>query len=73
MHAVAPGVGETPMTSSYFRSEQMAASIRANALMERGGQPDEIAGPVAFLSGPDSDVNGTALFVDGGWTAGKGY
>ncbi|GLZ50273.1 gluconate 5-dehydrogenase [Actinomycetospora sp. NBRC 106375] len=73
-NAVAPGVVETPMTSSYFRSEQMAASIRANAPMERWAQPDEIAGPVLFLSGPDSDyVNGTTLFADGGWTAGKGY
>ncbi|GAA4684840.1 gluconate 5-dehydrogenase [Pseudonocardia yuanmonensis] len=73
-NAVAPGVVETPMTSAYFRSEQMAASIRANAPMERWAQPEEIARPVVFLSGSDSDyVNGTTLFVDGGWTAGKGY
>ncbi len=73
-NAVAPGVVETPMTSAYFRSEQMAASIRASAPMERWGQPDEIARPVLFLAGPDSDyVNGTTLFADGGWTAGKGY
>ena len=73
-NAVAPGVVETPMTSSYFRSEAMAASIRANAPMERWAQPEEIARPVLFLSGPDSDyVNGTTLFADGGWTAGKGY
>lgn len=52
----------------------MAASIRANAPMERWAQPDEIARPVVFLSGADSDyVNGTTLFADGGWTAGKGY
>jgi len=73
-NAVAPGVIETPMTSAYFQSEEMAASIRANAPMARWGQPAEIAEPVVFLSGPGSDyVNGTTLFVDGGWTAGKGY
>ncbi|TCK26774.1 SDR family NAD(P)-dependent oxidoreductase [Pseudonocardia endophytica] len=73
-NAVAPGVVETPMTSAYFRSDEMAASIRANAPMERWAQPDEIARPVLFLAGPDSDyVNGTTLFADGGWTAGKGY
>ncbi|MCE0762075.1 SDR family oxidoreductase [Pseudonocardia kujensis] len=73
-NAVAPGVVETPMTRAYFRSEQMRASIRANAPMERWAQPEEIARPVVFLSGTDSDyVNGTTLFVDGGWTAGKGY
>ena len=73
-NAVAPGVVETPMTSAYFQDSEMAASIRANAPMERWAQPHEIAEPVTFLCGPGSDyVNGTTLFVDGGWTAGKGY
>lgn len=73
-NAVAPGVVETPMTSSYFQSEAMTASIHRNAPMQRWAQPDEIAKPVLFLSGADSDyVNGTTLFVDGGWTAGKSY
>ncbi|WP_225924569.1 SDR family NAD(P)-dependent oxidoreductase [Pseudonocardia abyssalis] len=73
-NAVAPGVVETPMTSEYFRSEAMVSSVRRNAPMGRWAQPDEIAEPVLFLSGADSDyVNGTTLFVDGGWTAGKGY
>ncbi|GAA2436378.1 hypothetical protein GCM10010191_58930 [Actinomadura vinacea] len=62
------------MTSAYLRSEQMRASIRAIAPMERWAQPEEIARPVVFLSCSDSDhVNGTTLFVDDGWTAGKGY
>jgi gluconate 5-dehydrogenase len=73
-NAVAPGVVETPMTSAYFQDEAMAASIRAQAPMERWAQPHEIAEPVTFLCGPGADyVNGTTLFVDGGWTAGKGY
>lgn len=73
-NAVAPGVVETPLTSSYFRSDAMVESIYRNAPMQRWAQPDEIAKPVLFLSGPDSDyVNGTTLTVDGGWTAGKGY
>ena len=73
-NAVAPGVVETPMTSAYFQDAAMAASIRANVPMERWAQPHEIAEPVTFLCGPGSDyVNGTTLFVDGGWTAGKGY
>jgi gluconate 5-dehydrogenase len=73
-NAVAPGVVETPMTSAYFQDAEMAASIRASAPMERWAQPHEIAEPVTFLCGPGFDyVNGTTLFADGGWTAGKGY
>jgi NAD(P)-dependent dehydrogenase (short-subunit alcohol dehydrogenase family) len=72
-NAIAPGVVETPLTSAYFKSAEMIASIRAHAPMERWAQPEEIARPVVFLSGGDSDyVNGTTLHVDGGWTAGKG-
>jgi NAD(P)-dependent dehydrogenase (short-subunit alcohol dehydrogenase family) len=73
-NAVAPGVVETPMTSAYFQDSAMAASIRASAPMQRWAQPREIAEPVNFLCGPSSDyINGTTLFADGGWTAGKGY
>jgi NAD(P)-dependent dehydrogenase (short-subunit alcohol dehydrogenase family) len=70
-NAVAPGVVETPMTKSFFESEEMTASIRANTPMGRWCQPDEIAQPVVFLSSRASDyINGTVLPVDGGWTAG---
>lgn len=73
-NAVAPGVTETPLTREYFRTPEVAESIRRTSAMQRWGQPSEIAGPVVFLSGPDSDyVNGTTLFADGGWTAGKSF
>ncbi|NIH80728.1 SDR family NAD(P)-dependent oxidoreductase [Amycolatopsis viridis] len=70
-NAVAPGVVETPMTSFFFASPGMTSSIRANTPMRRWSRPEEIARPVVFLSGPESDfVNGTVVPVDGGWTAG---
>jgi gluconate 5-dehydrogenase len=71
-NAVAPGVVETPMTSAYFRSDGPTTdSIRQSTPMGRWAQPAEIAQPVTFLCGPDSDfVNGTVVTVDGGWTAG---
>jgi gluconate 5-dehydrogenase len=73
-NAVAPGVIETPLSAPYFEDEAMVATLRENSPMGRWGQVDEIAGPVLFLCSEESSfVNGATLFVDGGWTAGKGY
>lgn len=70
-NAVAPGVVETPMTASFFESDDMTASIRANTPMGRWCQPEEIARPVVFLSSRAADyINGVVIPVDGGWTAG---
>ncbi|UKD57668.1 SDR family oxidoreductase [Amycolatopsis sp. FU40] len=70
-NAVAPGVVETPMTSSFFGSADLTASIRANTPMRRWCGPAEIAEPVVFLCGPQARfVNGAVIPVDGGWTAG---
>lgn len=73
-NAIAPGVIETPLSAPYFEDEAMVATLRQNSPMGRWGQVDEIAGPVLFLCSEESSfVNGATLFVDGGWTAGKGY
>jgi NAD(P)-dependent dehydrogenase (short-subunit alcohol dehydrogenase family) len=73
-NAVAPGVIETPLSAPYFEDEAMVATLRANSPMGRWGQVEEISGPVLFLCSEESSfVNGATLFVDGGWTAGKGY
>jgi NAD(P)-dependent dehydrogenase (short-subunit alcohol dehydrogenase family) len=73
-NAVAPGVIETPLSAPYFEDESMVKVLRENSPMGRWGQVDEISGPVLFLCSEESSfVNGATLFVDGGWTAGKGY
>lgn len=73
-NAIAPGVIETPLSAPYFEDESMVATLRENSPMDRWGQVGEIAGPALFLCSPESSfVNGATLFVDGGWTAGKGY
>ena len=73
-NAIAPGVIETPLSAHYFEDEAMVAALRANSPLGRWGQVGEVAGPAVFLcSDAASFVQGATLFVDGGWTAGKGY
>jgi gluconate 5-dehydrogenase len=73
-NAIAPGVIETPLSAHYFEDEAMVTALRANSPLGRWGQVGEVAGPAVFLcSDAASFVQGATLFVDGGWTAGKGY
>lgn len=73
-NAVGPGVIETPLTADYFSDEVLRETIVSSTPSGRWGQAHEIAGPVVFLcSDAASYVQGTTLFVDGGWTAAKGY
>jgi 3-oxoacyl-[acyl-carrier protein] reductase len=69
VNVVEPGFTDTPMTA------RLPAEIRRRALAEtplgRAAQPDEIAGAVAFLVGPEAaHITGQALAVDGGQALG---
>lgn len=74
VNCVCPGLIETQMTSMIFEPAQAAmhaANIQMHA-MRRAGQPSEVADAIAFLvSDKASYITGTALPVDGGYTAGK--
>jgi gluconate 5-dehydrogenase len=73
-NAIGPGVIETPLTQSYFEDPDLAALIERETPLGRWGQVEDLAGPAVFLCSPAADyVSGQLLFVDGGWTAGKGY
>ena len=73
-NAIGPGVIETPLTRSYFEDPALADLIRENTPLGRWGTVDDLVGPAVFLCSPAADyVSGQLLFVDGGWTAGKGY
>ncbi|WP_404451937.1 SDR family oxidoreductase [Virgibacillus necropolis] len=71
-NAIAPGGVETNIASTIKGFNEFGASRtqRAQAVMPRTGQAEEIATVALFLASDESSfVNGTVVTADGGWTA----
>ena len=73
-NAICPGFIDTPMMAAVFGMEGMEevrkSFVDAHAL-GRHGTPDEIAAAALFLVSDDASfVSGSAMVVDGGYTAG---
>lgn len=68
INAVSPGVVRTPGLEAYFEDQpQMEAGLMAAAVMNRLGEPNEIAEAVTFLSSDRASfITGQLLSVDGG-------
>ncbi|KAG9237968.1 3-oxoacyl-reductase [Amylocarpus encephaloides] len=68
VNCIAPGVTETPMLN---QSTNASGSIGiGGAVIERRGQPEEIANAIVFLlSQGASFITGQCYSVDGGWNA----
>ena len=50
--------------------EKFGARLGSRTMLGRFGQPSEIGGPLLFLASPAASfITGSALTVDGGWTA----
>lgn len=63
---LAPGFIETPMTDGL--EEPRLQDIPD----ERAGKPEEIAALALFIASDDSNyMNGTEVYMDGGWTIGR--
>ena len=74
VNCLCPGYIETPMTS--MLKEQGLEEVRnrfiAMHMLQRPGQPEEVAAAALFLVSDDASfVTGHALVVDGGFTAGR--
>jgi NAD(P)-dependent dehydrogenase (short-subunit alcohol dehydrogenase family) len=70
VNCLCPGFFETAMTQGVKEDEMMNAAVLAKVPMARWGQPEELDTAILFLASPASGfVTGTAVCVDGGWTA----
>lgn len=75
VNAIAPTVFRSPLTAWMFEDTDDAKTVRNGFLARvpkgRLGEPEDLAGPLLFLSSKASDFyTGHILYADGGYTAG---
>lgn len=75
VNAIAPTVFRSPLTAWMFEDTEKAKTVREGFLARvpkgRLGEPEDLAGPLLFLSSAASDFyTGHILYADGGYTAG---
>jgi NAD(P)-dependent dehydrogenase (short-subunit alcohol dehydrogenase family) len=71
VNTICPTFILTPLTEGTFADPEKRAWIEGKIKLGRVGQVEDIMGAVVYLAADASSlVTGTALLVDGGWTAG---
>lgn len=69
VNAVAPWYIGTPLAETVLKNEHYLKQVLDRTPMKRIGQPEEVAGAVAFLCMPAASyITGQCLAVDGGFT-----
>jgi NAD(P)-dependent dehydrogenase (short-subunit alcohol dehydrogenase family) len=67
VNAVSPGVTKTPLLAA--QSEEFKRANAAKHMIDRLGEPSEIASMVAYLLSEGGFATGAVMAVDGGWSA----
>jgi glucose 1-dehydrogenase len=71
---VAPGAIMTPINRPLMEDPELREKVVAQIPWGRLGEPDEIAGAIAWLASGDAEyVTGASLFIDGGMTLYPGF
>jgi NAD(P)-dependent dehydrogenase (short-subunit alcohol dehydrogenase family) len=70
VNSVGPTFIETPLTRPFFDNAAFKAEVLSKIKLGRLGQLGEVTGAIVFLASEASSlITGSALVVDGGWTA----
>ena len=70
VNTLCPTFIETPMTKSYLEDPAFRAAVLAKIKLGRLGTVEDVTGGAIFLASDSSSLmTGSALMLDGGWTA----
>ncbi|HEY9603511.1 MAG TPA: SDR family oxidoreductase [Allocoleopsis sp.] len=70
VNTVAPWFIRTPLTESLLNNQNFLSSVLSRTPMRRVGEPEDVAGLVAFLCMPTAaHITGQCIAVDGGFLA----
>ena len=70
VNSLGPTFLETPMTKPFFENKAFRDEVLSKIKLGRIGQLEELTGAIVFLASDASSLmTGSALVLDGGWTA----
>src|ERR1700704_5384446 len=70
VNSIGPTFLETPMTRPFFENKVFRDEVLSKIKLGRLGQLEELTGAIVFLASDASSLmTGSAMVIDGGWTA----
>jgi NAD(P)-dependent dehydrogenase (short-subunit alcohol dehydrogenase family) len=70
VNTLCPTFVETPMTQLFFADAKFRAAVESKIKLGRIGKVEDLVGAIVFLASDASSLmTGSALTIDGGWTA----